>query len=238
MNLRLGKLAPKFPGALRTLDFYVAGPLPAAPASVAPPAFADWAVLGNDRYGDCGVAGLQHLFEADATITDETEAWPSDQQVIDYYLAYTDGQDTGVVLSEFLEFVRANGFIDAHTVAAYAPVDHDDVTLLQQSVWLFGAAYCGISVTQGMMEQFQAGQPWTVPSAADPVIGGHCVPCVGYDDSTLTVVTWGQEQRMTYSAWHRLGDEAWAVLTGEFVAAHGDGRGINLVALQDDLHRL
>ncbi|MBU6427447.1 MAG: hypothetical protein KGR26_00405 [Cyanobacteria bacterium REEB65] len=235
--LKLGKLAAKFPGALRTLDFYVAGPLPAPPAAVATPAVADWGMLGNDRYGDCGVAGLDHGFMADAAIVSENESWPSEQDVIDFYLTYTDGQDAGVVLSEFLAYVRASGFCGKQKVSAFAPVESGNVALVQSAVDLFGFAYVGIQVPQSAEDQFGAGQPWTVVDDS-PIIGGHCIPIVGYDDQYLYPVTWGRVQPMSYSFWHRFGDEAWAVLTSEFVQANGDGRGVNLAALQADLNQL
>ena len=66
----LGCLPGQIPVGLREFTYYVAGDLPKPPASVAVPSVHDWGMLGNDRYGDCGIAGLQHGFEADAVITD------------------------------------------------------------------------------------------------------------------------------------------------------------------------
>ena len=57
----LGCLPGTIPVGLRSLSYYVAGDLPKAPASVAVPEFGDWGMLGNDHYGDCGVAGLEQL---------------------------------------------------------------------------------------------------------------------------------------------------------------------------------
>jgi len=194
-------------------------------------------MLGNDQYGDCGPAGLQHGFEADATIAHETEQWPTTEQVVNYYLDYTGGKDDGVVLADFLAYVRAHGFYDHH-VHAYAPVRVQDVQLLHTSVWLYGFAYTGIVVTAGMEDAFANGQPWTTNLLDSPVQGGHCVPIVGYDDHYLYCVTWGQVQPITYPAWHYIASEAWAVLTGEFMARHGNGRGINIDALIADLDKL
>ena len=50
---------------------------------------------GNDTYGDCGVAGIAHGFQAAAADTGETESWPTDSQVVSFYLKYTGGQDSG-----------------------------------------------------------------------------------------------------------------------------------------------
>jgi hypothetical protein len=183
------------------------------------------------------VAGLTHLLEADAAITTENEAWPSAAQVVDYYLAYTEGQDSGVVLSQFLGYVRQHGFFQ-HTVSAFAPVNVHDVPTLQTAVYLYDGAYCGIGVTASMQQAFQEGEPWDYSVTADPVIGGHCVPVIGYDDHYIYLVTWARVQAVTWPAWHSVASEAWCIISGEFVARNGDGRGVNLEALRQDLDRL
>ena len=65
-GFKLGKLPALIPGALRDLTYYTAGPLPQAPPSVAVPMVADWGMLGNENYGDCGPAGAIHGFMAAA----------------------------------------------------------------------------------------------------------------------------------------------------------------------------
>lgn len=233
--LKLGRLPGQIPVGLRTLDYYVAGSLPRPPAEIPVPKVADWGMLGNQTYGDCGVAGIQHGFMTDAADTGETETFPTDQQAVDYYLKYTGGQDNGVVLSKLLAYVRQNGYY-GHTVSAYAPVQIRDVPMLQQAVSLYDFAYCGIVITQGMMDAYHAGQPWRLADLESPVLGGHCVPVVGYDETGLSIVTWGAIQRVTYPAWYWMAEEAWCVLTGEL--SNGDGHGVNYDALVADLDKL
>ena len=234
---KLGRLPGQIPAGLRDLTYYAAGPLPKAPASVAVPDVADWDILGNQTYGDCGPAALEHGFMSAAADTGEHEQFPDDQQCVDYYLAYTGGQDSGVVLSQYLAYVRQKGYY-GHTVAAYAPVTVHDVPSLRFAVDAYDFAYCGITVTQAMMDAFDAGEPWTTATLEGPVLGGHCVPAVGYTDEYLTIVTWGKTQQVAWPAWHGMSEEAWAVIAGEEVSAGADGHGINLAALQADLSRL
>lgn len=233
----LGRLPGQIPAGLRDLTHYAAGPLPKPPASVAVPAVADWGILGNQTYGDCGPAGLEHGFEAAASDTREQETFPSEQQCIDYYFGFTGGQDSGVVLSQYLAYVQRNGYY-GHKVSAYAPVAVHDVPTLMFCVDAYDFAYCGISVTQAMEDAFDAGQPWTAATLEGPVLGGHCVPAVGYTDEFLTVVTWGKTQQVAWPAWHGMAEEAWCVLTGEIDSAGTDGHGLNLAALQADLGKL
>ena len=234
---KLGCLPGRIPVGLRELTYYVAGDLPKAPPSVEVPKFGDWGMLGNDRYGDCGVAGIQHGFEADATITKERETFATDKQTIDYYLTYTNGQDSGVVLSDFLTYVRKHGYYK-QSISAFAPVAVHDIPTLQTAVWMYGFAYTGITVTHGMQVAFGNEKPWDAAACSGPIIGGHCVPVVGYDDHYVYVITWGGVQAITYSAWHSIATEAWAVITGEFETRHGDGRGVSISSLKNDLNKL
>jgi hypothetical protein len=234
---KLGCLPALFPASLHDLTYYAAGPLPKPPAEIPVPVFANWGLLGNQSYGDCGVAGLQHGLETDATVTQEKEKWwPSEQQAIDYYLKYTGGQDDGVVLSAYLAYVRQNGYY-GKTVAAYAPVAVNDIVTLQTAVYLFDFAYAGITVYDGMMNAFSENETSCIwdTSQLDAVDGGHCIPIIAWDNQYLFAVTWGQVVRITYPCWHRIASEAWAVVTGELLERHGDGRGINIKALETDL---
>lgn len=238
---KMGLLPGQVPVGLQPLAFYAAGALPKAPNQLAAPAGPanGWGMLGNNQYGDCGVAGLQHGFETTATITGEKEVWPTDAKAVSYYLKFTGGQDTGVVLSQYLAHVRSAGYY-GQTVKAYAPVAVQDIPTLQTSIWLYGFAYTGITVYDGMQQAFAAnetGCTWTT-SELDQVDGGHCVPIIGYDDLYLYLVTWGQVVRVTYSCWHAIATEAWAAITGEVAARHGDGRGVSITALDADLDRL
>ena len=232
---KFGRKPAQFPAGLRDLTYYVAGDLPKPPASMTVPQVASWGMLGNDQYGDCGVAGLEHVFMADAGDTHENESFPGDQQAVKYYLSYTGGQDSGVVLSDYLTYVRQHGYY-GHAVKAFAPVTVHDVPTLQTAIWMYDAAYTGIAVTQAMMDAFGNGEPWTLEMAQQEVIGGHCIPLVGYDGRYLTAVTWGGLQQIEYAAWHAMSSEAWAVIAGE--EASGDGHGVNLAALEADLNKL
>lgn len=231
------------PVGLKELPFYAAGSLPQPPAKVAVPAVPDagdgtvWGMDGNNRYGNCGVAGIDHGFMAAAssvtTLTKET--WPDDQDIISYYFSYTKGQDSGVVLADFLAYVKQNPFY-THTIQGYAPVGVHDVPTLQYAIDAYTFAYTGISVTSAMESSFQNKQPWTLDDLDSPIAGGHCIPLVGYDSNYLYCITWGTVQPIAYSLWHYISSEAWAVIPGEFT--NTDGRGISLSALQADLSKI
>lgn len=243
---KFGRKPAQFPAGLHDLTDYAAGgALPKAPASMPIPSVADWGLLGNGPdptctdapagVGDCGVAGLQHVFAAAAADTSETETFPDANQAVEFYLAYTGGQDNGVVLSQYLAYVRQRGYY-GHTVTAFAPVRMHDVATLTSAVYLYDAAYCGINVTQAMMDAFGQGEPWTPAMAQGEPLGGHCVPLIAYDPAFLYAISWGAVQKIEYAAWNAMSEEAWVVIPGEL--AGGDGHGVNLAALEADLDRL
>lgn len=234
---KYGRKPALIPAGLRTLDYYAAGPLPAAPASVAVPSVADWGMLGNDTFGDCGVAGIDHGFMTTDAVLGQPAIPATTTDVVNYYLNYTGGQDVGVVLSDFLAYVKVNGFL-GRTVSAYAPVAVQDVPTLHFAVEAYDFAYCGITVHDGMEQAFSKGGAWDLESVSGAIVGGHCIPVVGYDSQYLYAVTWGKVQPIAYPAWARVADEAWAIITGEVTTAGNDGRGINLDALQADLSQL
>lgn len=239
---KLGALPGVIPAGLHDLTFYAAGSLPKAPVSVAVPAISDWGMDGNSTAGDCGVAAINHGFMADGSIVGvESESFPSEQQILDYYFTYTNGQDSGVILSDFLAYVKTHPFY-GHTVAAYAPVAVHDIPTLQFAIDAFGFAYTGITVTESMMNAVETNppwQPWTLQEALDPnVEGGHCIPLVGYDDQYVYAISWGQVLPISYPAWCHMSTEAWAVITGELVASGGNTRGISLAALEADLAKV
>ena len=230
-----GRLPALLPVGLAMLPTYAAPSLPTPPPSVEPPSV-PWGMLGNDTYGDCGVAGLQHLLMADASMTHETVQWPTSQEVVRYYLNYTQGNNSGVVLSQFLAYVRRNGYPNGQKVTAYAPISPQDVESVRVAIASYGGAYSGIVVTQGMEAAFRNGTPWDLDATYSEPAGGHCVPLVGYDSSYLYAVTWGAIQPVAFSAWHRIAEESWAVITGEL--SDGDGRGLSASQLLADLDKL
>jgi hypothetical protein len=237
-NYKLGRRPGYVPDGLRDLTWYAAGDLPAPPVRcpVPPPGDGDWGMDANDTLGDCGVAGLHHGDMCVESDTANPVVPVTGPDIASYYMTYTNGEDQGVVLADFLKYVEQTGWF-GHTVTAFAPVKIADMSTIQFTVNAYGFAYTGIVVTDLMMQASNAGQPWTADMFADGTVeGGHCVPLVGYDTENLYAITWGKVQAIQYSAWHLISQEAWAVLMGEITAA--GNHGINLQALQADIGRL
>jgi len=175
---KLGKLAPKKVDGLRFIEEYLLKDrLPKAGREVDNSAgITDWGMLGNDTHGDCGPVGYLHVHMADAANFRLKESWPTADQVVREYLAYTGGQDEGVVLADFLSFCQQHSFC-GKSLIGYAPAHHDNLAEVRSVIKLFNAAYVGVQLPQIGLDQFERDEEWdlTDTRADDKIAGGHCV---------------------------------------------------------------
>lgn len=230
-DLKLGRLAPTRPFGVRNLTAYAAKRLPSPPASVDVPS-AQYPLDGNDRFGDCTIAGVAHLIAAWNAEVGESDAVPAEQEVISTYFGLTGGADSGLNEHNVLETWRTTGLF-GDKIDAYVPIDPRDLTELHQAIAFYGASYLGIAVPQSAQQQFQAGEPWTVVPGS-PVLGGHCIDALGYTPNGLLCATWGGIAEVTYPWLAAYLEEAWAVIPSQFVEA-GRGPTLDLASLRADL---
>jgi hypothetical protein len=213
----------------------------------------DWGMLGNDQYGDCVFAGAAHetmMWTAEAEGGGVLVAPFGPEAVLSDYAAVTGfdpadpNTDRGAVVIDALNHRRNTGIVDSagqrHRIGAYVALQPRDYTHVLEGVELFGAVGIGIEFPSSAMDQFNAGQPWTVVPHAS-IEGGHYVPVVGRDHGELLVVTWGKVQRMTRGFFEHYCDEAYAILSPECLVGGAGGaggkspEGFDLEQLQADL---
>ena len=136
---------------------------------------------------------------------------------------------------DVLRYWRASG-IGRHRIGAYTRVSVHDQRLVQTAAWLFGGLYVGLQMP--LTAQGQAVWDWTgslVGTALPGSWGGHAVDVVRYDRNGLTVVTWGRLQELTWSFWGRYCDEAYCILSDDFLKKGNAPNGFDLAALEADL---
>lgn len=237
------------------LEDYVHGPLRVAGL---PPAsgvvdratkVSDWQMALNDQLGDCTIAGAAHLFAATSVYAGHPEPLFSDAELVKAYSAvsgYVPGDpstDDGAVMQNVLDYLKATGMTDTtgkvHKVAGYAAFGnpHDEI-LLAQVLNTFGSVYVGVNLPQSAEDEFAAGEPWTYQPSS-PIAGGHCIAlqerAVG-GVGVLRYVTWGALQRTTRQFQTYYAEEAWAVVTEDWVTANGTTvEGLDLAQLLSDL---
>lgn len=237
--MKLGRLAPH-PETTHPrlhLDQFVTTAYPPAPATVDYLSQVEsWPMYGNDQIGDCTCAAAGHMVEAWSRYGQGTTATVTDQDVLTAYEAvsgYVPGDpstDNGAVMQDVLDYWRRTG-IGGHKVLAFAQVDHTNLPEVYAALNLFGAIYVGVNFPQSAMDQFNAGQPWSVEPSDGGIIGGHAVNLGWRDHAGLEVVTWGKVQGLDEAWWARYVEEAWVVADPEWVKANQSPPGLDVAAL-------
>jgi hypothetical protein len=71
-------------------------------------------------------------------------------------------------------------------------------------------------------------------AAPDPK-GHHCISAVAYDSRKLYVVTWGQVKSMSWQFYRAYCDEAYAILSDDFLSKKKTPNGFDMAQLKKDL---
>lgn len=191
-------------------------------------------MLGNDRAGDCVWAGAAHETmilgqEGGHRPTFSTRSVLSDYSAVTGYVEGDESTDRGTEVRTAMKYRKATGIEDAHGkrhhIGAYMQLRPKDVDQIVQAAYVFGVVGVGVEFPESAMQQFDAGEPWSVVKGAQ-IEGGHYVPIVGRKDGLLLCVTWGRVQPLTPEFLETYCDEAWsfvsaAVLNGEGKSPEG-----------------
>jgi len=245
--MKLGK-KPARPGAfrLRLRDYLVTLPTPPAEFGHDGLVATDWGMLGNDRVGDCVLAGGAHetmlwTAEGGAPASFNDAGVLADYSAITGYNPADPSTDQGTDMQQAAAYRRATGLIDAagnrHKVAAYLAITAGDLNEHLVAAYVFGAVGVGITFPDSAMAQFNAGQPWDVV-AGSTIEGGHYVPLVASRGGLLQFVTWGKLQAATPAFFQANNDESVVYLSEETLANGVDLEGFNLDQLRADLAAL
>jgi|SRR5215469_14797065 len=184
---------------------------------------------GNDTLSDCTIAALAH-----ATTTFNgllgTKNIMARTDVVKLYTQLTGGQDSGLPELDVLNYWRKHS-VDSEKILAYVAIDPKNHTNIQQAIRLFGGVYLGFQVQQDCQKDFQARKPW---SPGTLTRDGHAVVAIAYDETGVTVLTWGNTQQATWAWWDECVDEAYALLPQQ-AKDPKFAPGFNCAQLQKDL---
>jgi hypothetical protein len=200
---------------------------------------ADWPMYANDRIGDCTTAAAGHMIEAWTASASGHAVEISERAVLDAFDAVkvvdpATGEE-GAIELDVLVYWRKHG-IGGHRIGAFARLPVHDRTIVRAGTWLFGGVYIGLQLPRSARDQEVWDWTGSLSGDARPGSwGGHAVDVVAYDAAGLTVVTWGSLKRMTWSFWDRYCDEAYALLSPDFVHEGRAPNGFDLAALKADL---
>jgi hypothetical protein len=228
------------------LDVHLRGTVPPNPA------VADWLskvvawpIYGNDQYGDCVWAMIGHMIEAWTQYAGTGAVEVTTEQLLAAYSAVTGfnpadpNTDQGTNIQDALNYWRTTG-VAGHKIVVFAKVDHTSPTEVEAAINLFGSLAVGVNLPASAQTQFNAGQEWTVVDGS-PIEGGHAIHAGAYDTAAkdARITTWGAVQTLDDPWWTSYVEEAWVVVTPEWVAATGQSpSGLDLTGLGEDFASL
>jgi hypothetical protein len=237
---RLGKLPVRTDVRTLSIGRYVdRAKLPPPPETVDLTSHvAEWPMYANDTRGDCTTAAAGHMIEAWTAESRGAAVEITERAVLaafDHVKVVDASGEEGAYELDVLRYWRDHG-IGRHRVGAYARLSVHDHELTRATAWLFGGLYIGLALP--ITAQRQPTWAWTGSLAGDAKPGswgGHAVDVVAYDAAALTVVTWGRLQRMTWDFWDRYCEEAYCLLSNDFLEHGHAPNGFDLEALRADL---
>lgn len=252
--LKLGKRVHRFDRRTLQLKKYIKAVTPPPATMGYIDRVTEWPMMLNDAIGDCTIAAAGHMIEQWTTYA-TTPAIPGDPAILQAYEAVSGynpndpNSDAGAVVLDVLNYWRQHG-IGGHQIVAYASINVKDPKEFQQAVALFGNVYIGVGLPITAQDPrtdengipiwevqkagpIGAGQPWTW--------GGHAVPGVGYRTNAqpnggMRVVSWGQLYDVTWNFLRAYCDEAYAIVTEDWIKQNGQSpSGFDLATLLKDL---
>jgi len=204
---RLGKRIPKLDHRTLRLSRY----LPALPP---PPPHIDHAsgvvnpgMMGNDAYGDCGVAAMGHMVQSWTAYSGAGQRNIPDADILAAYFELSPN-DQGIYLLDGLNYWRKSG-VGGDNIEAFAATDGGNLLQAKLAIQMFGSAYIGMSLP----DQNTFG-PWTTVQGPPNPFNGHAVNLCAYDDARqmFKAITWGEVVDLSYAWLQRYCDEAYATL--------------------------
>ena len=247
-KLKLGKHVVRHDPRTLLLASYLTTSLPQPPDSYdVGTKVQSWGMMENDQIGDCTCAAAGHLIMEWTANAKARMVTPADKQIVAAYSAITGynpatgANDNGAQEIDVLNYWRQTG-IAGHKISAYMALEPSNHNHIMDSVYIFGGCYIGVQLPKSAQAQTQNHQPWSVPpggttgDGAPGSWGGHAVPVVAYDARYITVVTWGALQQMTWTFWAAYCDEAYAILSNDYLTGRkANPEGVKLEQLQEDL---
>jgi hypothetical protein len=188
----------------------------------------DWTMMGNDQYGDCVCAGFGHALMVWSSQA-STLFTPDEGAVMRLYRVFNPGsEDNGCDLQEVLTFLKTqyttgSGF-EGFSLADFAILNAASKQEAMDAINLFGCLYIGVGLPDSVVNVPNRAQaPWDTAGAVwtPNLNNGHCVLAVEYDDTGLTVITWGQRKRMSWDFYLACCEESYALDSPYWFEANG-----------------
>lgn len=237
MRFRLGKNPKRVDK--RTLQFgrYLLPSLPPPPQAIdwTKAVTIPWGMMLNNLMGDCTCAAAGHLILTWTANANPPAVVVPDAAIQTAYSAVDGGVDRGADMLTVLNYWKATG-IGGNVVSSFMEVSPQSQVEVENAIAVFGGCYLGVALPDAVLHGDELANSWTQTYGPPNQNNGHCIPLVGYSTVGPVCVTWGTVKQMSWEFLKMYGDEAYAILSPQWVNAGGQSpEGINLTALQADL---
>ena len=243
-TLKLGKKEARYDSRTLKLRKYVTS-LPPVPVPFDVdsqyPNLTDKNVFLNDTYGDCVIAGRAHQTLRFENHEQKTVIPITDDDVKTEYFKESGGADSGLDMITSLNAWR-KGWPAAgqnYNIFAYAEVDPTNKNEIMATIYLLNGVYCGVRLPISAQAQTGTDKIWDVDNTANGqpgTWGGHCIYLKKYDKDTVTCITWGFEQKMTWAFLAKYSDQCFGVIDNKDSWVANDTLDVN--ALQNQLNEI
>lgn len=177
----------------------------------------------NDVIGDCTCASAAHLVQT-WTSCNGPMVSPSGKDVLAMYERQgydpsNPATDQGAVCLDVLSDWRNVGLGD-HKIGAYVKLDHGDKEHVKAAIDYFGGVYIGAQLPLSAQDEVPMwkGIHGHLGHRDTPgTWGGHCMAVCQYDATGVTFLTWGHKQRANWMWWKLYVDEAYAIVSKDFL---------------------
>jgi hypothetical protein len=220
-------------------------PAPSEPFDYAAKVAGGFPMAGNDKLGDCTIAGWVHLCQLAYAAVGETYTYPGDEAVAAAYWKlvghgpqYADDPGPGLQMTQVLSAASQGAGLLGVKAVAWGSVNIHSKAALRNALYNFGALYLAGDIPADAETQFPGW--WHLVTGSHPAVGGHCFTASGNELKDLLTgldsETWGAENGFTWNWWARYGVSAFVVVPECFVTAgHGPLDSIDVAALEDDV---
>jgi hypothetical protein len=244
-KVKLGKQTAHHDSRVPMLSKYTAA-LPVPPATVNYDSkITNLGMMLNNTLGDCTCAAVGHCIQQWTAEAQKKEVIVPDPvilklyEIVGHYDPNNPKSDRGAVEINVLNYWLANP-VDGNKLSAFCALEPQNLQEVKDAVYIFGNCYIGLQMPLSAQQQ----TVWTVPpggptgQGAPGSWGGHAVPIVAYDGRGLTCITWGQLIRMTWQFWNTYCDEAYGLLSPDWIAAGKAPQGFDSKQLITDMGEL
>jgi hypothetical protein len=187
--------------------------------------------LGNDRVGNCGIAGPAHFGRWEDKILGLPETI-GEEQALAEYTALTGwdpnvpDSDIGVYAIDVMKWWRTRGLF-GRLIEMFAQVDFRDPEEMARAIFLLG----GVFVCLGLPNAAFGADTWDTWADDGGPGGGHLV----WYSGTELVNSWGQKIRVAPAFLSRYCFDAYAVVSAHSLRGGRAWSGLNLQQMREAL---